>query len=76
MKKALLALLLAIATPAAAQEDVAAFFKGKTLRLIVGIGVTPAWQLCLSSSPYHRVSAAATACGYLRLTLPRAPLRA
>jgi tripartite-type tricarboxylate transporter receptor subunit TctC len=45
MKKALLALLLAIATPAAAQEDVAAFFKGKTLRLIVGIGVGSGYDI-------------------------------
>src|SRR5262249_49553871 len=41
MQRTLLALLIALAaSPVSAQpEDVAAFFKGKTLRLIVGIGV-------------------------------------
>jgi tripartite-type tricarboxylate transporter receptor subunit TctC len=48
MKKILLALsvLLAAAAPAAAQqEDVAAFFKGKTLRLMVGIGVGSGYDI-------------------------------
>jgi tripartite-type tricarboxylate transporter receptor subunit TctC len=40
MKKALLALaMLAISGPAFAQEDVAEFYKGKTMRLIVSVGV-------------------------------------
>jgi tripartite-type tricarboxylate transporter receptor subunit TctC len=47
MKKALLALaaLLLANAPALAQEDVAAFFKGKTLRLIVGIGVGSGYDI-------------------------------
>jgi tripartite-type tricarboxylate transporter receptor subunit TctC len=48
MKKTLLALsmLLAAAAPAGAQqEDVAAFFKGKTLRLMVGIGVGSGYDI-------------------------------
>ena len=47
MKKALLALcVLLVAAPARAQqEDVAAFFKGKTLRLIVGIGVGSGYDI-------------------------------
>lgn len=47
MKKALLALcvLLAAAPASAQQEDVAAFFKGKTVRLIVGIGVGSGYDI-------------------------------
>ncbi len=48
MKKALLALsiFVAAASPAfAQQEDVAAFFKGKTLRLMVGIGVGSGYDI-------------------------------
>jgi tripartite-type tricarboxylate transporter receptor subunit TctC len=47
MKRTLLALLIALAaSPASAQqEDVAAFFKGKTLRLIVGIGVGSGYDI-------------------------------
>ena len=48
MKKTLLALLvfLAAVSCARAQEgDVAAFFKGKTLRLIVGIGVGSGYDI-------------------------------
>src|SRR5919205_394542 len=47
MRRAWLALasLLVAAAPAAAQEDVAAFFKGKTLRLIVGIGVGSGYDI-------------------------------
>jgi tripartite-type tricarboxylate transporter receptor subunit TctC len=48
MKKALLVLLifLAAAPPAAAQQDdVAAFFRGKTLRLIVGVGVGSGYDI-------------------------------
>jgi tripartite-type tricarboxylate transporter receptor subunit TctC len=48
MKKALLVLLivLAAAAPAAAQQDdVAAFFRGKTLRLIVGVGVGSGYDI-------------------------------
>src|SRR5439155_21278224 len=36
---------LAAAPAAAQQEDVAAFFKGKTLRLVVGIGVGSGYDL-------------------------------
>ena len=48
MKKTLLALLVCLAalSPAFAQEeDVAAFFKGKTLRLIVGVGVGSGYDI-------------------------------
>jgi tripartite-type tricarboxylate transporter receptor subunit TctC len=48
MKKALLVLLifLAAAPPVAAQQDdVAAFFRGKTLRLIVGVGVGSGYDI-------------------------------
>ena len=48
MKKTLLALsiFLAAGLPAAAQqEDVAAFYKGKTLRLVVGIGVGSGYDI-------------------------------
>ena len=48
MKKALLVLIivLAAASPGLAQqEDVAAFFRGKTLRLIVGIGVGSGYDI-------------------------------
>jgi tripartite-type tricarboxylate transporter receptor subunit TctC len=48
MKKTLLVLLifLAAAPPAAAQQDdVAAFFRGKTLRLIVGVGVGSGYDI-------------------------------
>ena len=47
MKRAWLAfaaLLLAVA-PALAQEDAAAFFKGKTIRLIVGVGVGSGYDI-------------------------------
>jgi tripartite-type tricarboxylate transporter receptor subunit TctC len=47
MTKALLALTIAffVCAPARAQEDVAAFFKGKTLRLMVGIGVGSGYDI-------------------------------
>src|SRR5690349_21320383 len=47
MKKALITLstLFTLASPALAQDDVAAFFKGKTLRLIVGIGVGSGYDI-------------------------------
>src|SRR5262245_25059045 len=48
MKRALLALLvlLAAAAPAVAQQDdVAAFFRGKTMRLIVGVGVGSGYDI-------------------------------
>ena len=47
MKKALLALatLLLAGAPAFAQEDVAAFFKGKTIRLMVGVGVGSGYDI-------------------------------
>jgi tripartite-type tricarboxylate transporter receptor subunit TctC len=44
--KLLLIVLLGLVTPAAAQQDdVAAFFQGKTLRLIVGIGVGSGYDI-------------------------------
>src|SRR5262249_45323916 len=45
--RALLALLLLlpVAAPTRAQDDVAAFFKGKTIRLIVGIGVGSGYDI-------------------------------
>jgi tripartite-type tricarboxylate transporter receptor subunit TctC len=47
MKKLLLAFCLVLAATAAApaQEDVAAFFKGKTIRLMVGIGVGSGYDI-------------------------------
>src|SRR5499427_6654139 len=47
MNKALpaLALLLFAGAPVQAQEDVAAFFEGKTLRLVVGIGVGSGYDI-------------------------------
>jgi tripartite-type tricarboxylate transporter receptor subunit TctC len=46
MKKiALAAVLLSLASAAAAQEDVAAFYKGKTVRLIVGVGVGSGYDI-------------------------------
>ena len=45
MQKILLALFIALATPAVAQEDVAAFFRGKTMRLVVGIGVGSGYDI-------------------------------
>src|SRR5262245_9152757 len=48
MKKTLLALLVFLAplsSAVAQEEDVAAFFKGKTLRLIVGIGVGSGYDI-------------------------------
>jgi tripartite-type tricarboxylate transporter receptor subunit TctC len=47
MKKVLLAVgaLLLANAPALAQEDVAAFFKGKTIRLVVGIGVGSGYDI-------------------------------
>ena len=40
-----LLLLLTAVTPAAAQDDVAAFYKGKVVRLIVGIGVGSGYDI-------------------------------
>jgi tripartite-type tricarboxylate transporter receptor subunit TctC len=46
MKKLLLALFaLFIAAPAMAQDDVAAFYKGKTVRLVVGVGVGSGYDI-------------------------------
>jgi tripartite-type tricarboxylate transporter receptor subunit TctC len=58
MKRAWLALLawLVAGAPAAAQEDVAAFFKGKTLRLIVGIGVGSGYDINARLLARHMVN--------------------
>src|SRR5216683_6111356 len=48
MKKTLLALLVflaAVSCARAQEEDVAAFFKGKTLRLVVGVGVGSGYDI-------------------------------
>ncbi len=46
MTRALIALLLLAGSPALAQQDdVAAFFKGKTLRLVVGVGVGSGYDI-------------------------------
>src|SRR5436190_2484110 len=48
MKKALLVLttvLSAVAAPAFAQEDIAAFYKGKTVRIVVGVGVGSGYDI-------------------------------
>jgi tripartite-type tricarboxylate transporter receptor subunit TctC len=42
---ALLALLFATVLPARAQEDVAAFYKGKVVRLVVGVGVGSGYDI-------------------------------
>jgi tripartite-type tricarboxylate transporter receptor subunit TctC len=42
---AALLLTLSVATPASAQDDVAAFYKGKTVRLLVGIGVGSGYDI-------------------------------
>src|SRR5215831_7894981 len=45
MKTALLALLVVSATPASAQQDVADFYRGKTVRIVVGVGVGSGYDL-------------------------------
>jgi tripartite-type tricarboxylate transporter receptor subunit TctC len=46
MKRLLLALFaVCLASPAFAQDDAAAFFKGKTVRLVVGIGVGSGYDI-------------------------------
>ena len=47
MSRALLGLCLALVAgvPASAQDDVAAFYKGKTIRLVVGIGVGSGYDI-------------------------------
>ena len=46
MKRVLLALTLALfALPAAAQDDVASFYKGKIVRLVVGVGVGSGYDI-------------------------------
>ena len=71
MKKVLLAfaLVLGVTTSASAQEDVAAFYKGKTIRLVVGIGVGSGYDinarllarhLAASTSPAIRPSSCRT----------------
>jgi tripartite-type tricarboxylate transporter receptor subunit TctC len=42
---ALCALMLVASAPALAQEDVASFFRGKTVRLVVGIGVGSGYDI-------------------------------
>ena len=44
-RAALVLSALLAASPACAQNDVAAFFKGKTMRLVVGIGVGSGYDL-------------------------------
>src|SRR5919197_1631260 len=51
-----LAALLIAGTPTLAQEDVAAFFKGKTLRLIVGIGVGSGYDINARLLARHMVN--------------------
>src|ERR1041385_968909 len=46
MKRVLLALTLGLfALPAAAQDDVASFYKGKIVRLVVGVGVGSGYDI-------------------------------
>ncbi len=40
-----LAMMLCAIAPAAAQDDVAAFYKGKVVRLIVGVGVGSGYDI-------------------------------
>ena len=63
MKKVLLAfaLVLGVTTSASAQEDVAAFYKGKTIRLVVGIGVGSGYDINArtAGAPHGRACARA-----------------
>src|SRR5499433_1332005 len=45
MRLALLALSVAFASPALAQQDVADFYRGKTVRIVVGVGVGSGYDL-------------------------------
>ncbi len=45
MKIALLALSVAFTTPALAQQDVADFYRGKTVRIVVGVGVGSGYDI-------------------------------
>jgi len=45
MKNALLALLVVSASPALAQQDVADFYRGKTVRMVVGVGVGSGYDI-------------------------------
>jgi tripartite-type tricarboxylate transporter receptor subunit TctC len=55
MKSALLALPLVIVllSPASAQQDVAAFYKGKTMRIVVGAGVGSGYDLSARAIARH-----------------------
>jgi tripartite-type tricarboxylate transporter receptor subunit TctC len=45
MKVVLALALLLLASPAAAAEDVAAFYRGKTVRIVVGVGVGSGYDI-------------------------------
>src|SRR5215467_9224148 len=45
MKIALLALFVVSASPALAQQDVADFYRGKTVRIVVGVGVGSGYDI-------------------------------
>src|SRR5262249_23836725 len=45
MRLALLALSVAFASPALAQQDVADFYRGKTVRIVVGVGVGSGYDI-------------------------------
>jgi len=51
MKIALLALSVVFTTPALAQQDVADFYRGKTVRIVVGVGVGSATTSTRAPSP-------------------------
>src|SRR5439155_3455303 len=45
MKTALLALSVLFASPALAQQDVTDFYRGKTVRIVVGVGVGSGYDI-------------------------------
>ena len=45
MKITVLALSVALTTPALAQQDVADFYRGKTVRIVVGVGVGSGYDI-------------------------------
>jgi hypothetical protein len=51
MKITVLALSVALTTPALAQRDVADFYRGKTVRIVVGVGVGSAMTSMRAPSP-------------------------
>jgi len=53
MKITLLALSVAFTTPALAQQDVADFYRGKTVRIVVGVGVGSGYDITARAIARH-----------------------